>query len=135
MNVPDTLGDPYNMRKSDNDRVAESYIKDYIFKLSSYLDSIGLSELYGYYQPIKKLDKFSLNASLSMIRSKQIPHLSGAAMIHLAMKDDKSSLRTICGYLSVSFASRTFEVDFLGLFSGGGSTDEILPEGLSGSFS
>ena len=59
VNVPDTLGEPYNMRKSDNDRIAESYIKDYIFKLSSYLDSIGLSELYGYYQPIKKLDKFS----------------------------------------------------------------------------
>lgn len=59
VNVPDTLGEPYNMRKSDLDRVAETYLKEYIVKLSSYLNSIGLGELYDYYQPIKKLDKFS----------------------------------------------------------------------------
>jgi len=59
INVPDTLGEPYNMRKSDVDRISEAYIKEYISKLSSYLNSIGLGELYDYYQPIKKLDKFS----------------------------------------------------------------------------
>lgn len=59
INVPDTLGEPYNMRKADIDRISEVYLRDYIGKLSNYLNSLGLGELYGYYQPIKKLDKFS----------------------------------------------------------------------------
>jgi len=60
LNVPDNLyGEPYNIRKSDIDTISETYIKEYIQKLSEYLNSIGLNELYDFYEPIKKVDKYS----------------------------------------------------------------------------
>lgn len=60
LNVPtDLIEEPYNIRKSDIDRVSQNYIKESISKLSTYLNSKGLQEMYDYYEPIKKLDKYS----------------------------------------------------------------------------
>ena len=59
VNVPDRMGEPYNLRTVDLNRESELHIKEYIRKLSVFLDSIGLSEMYGYYSPTKKLGKYS----------------------------------------------------------------------------
>ena len=60
INIPEeTFGDPYNVRKSDIDSISETYIKEYVSKISNYLNSVGLSELYDFYEPIKKVDKYS----------------------------------------------------------------------------
>lgn len=60
INIPDNLiGEAYNLKKSDIDKISEGYIKDYLSKLGTFLNSIGLSELYDFYEPIKKVDKLS----------------------------------------------------------------------------
>lgn len=60
INIPTNLvEEPYNLRKSDVDAIAENYIRDYITDLSTYLNSIGLSEMYDFYEPISKVDKYS----------------------------------------------------------------------------
>ena len=60
INVPeDLIGEAYDLRKSDIDRISESYIKDYLMNLGRFLNSIGLAELYDFYEPIKKVDKLS----------------------------------------------------------------------------
>lgn len=60
INVPQkTEDEAYSLRKQDIDRIAESYIKEYISKLSEFLNKIGLNELYTFYEPIKKVDKYS----------------------------------------------------------------------------
>lgn len=60
INIPDNLiGEAYNLKKSDIDKISEGYIKDYLSKLGIFLNSIGLSELYDFYEPIKKVDKLS----------------------------------------------------------------------------
>lgn len=60
INVPENiLGEAYDLKKSDIDKISEGYIKDYLSKLSTYLNSIGLTELYDFYEPIKKVDKLS----------------------------------------------------------------------------
>ena len=74
LNIPDSLfGEPYNIRKADIDVISESYIREYISKISSYLNSIGLSEMYDYYDPIKKVDKYSY---LIVLGYKQIDSVS-----------------------------------------------------------
>lgn len=74
LNIPDSLfGEPYNIRKADIDAISESYIREYISKLSSYLNSIGLSEMYDYYDVIKKVDKYSY---LIVLGYKQIDSIS-----------------------------------------------------------
>lgn len=60
LNIPtDLFEEPYNLRKEDIDSIAQKYIKDYISELSKFLNSIGLSELYDFYEPVKKVDKYS----------------------------------------------------------------------------
>lgn len=60
VNVPDELfGESYNLRKGDIDTISMSYIKEYINRLSIYLNQIGLNELYDFYEPVKKVDKYS----------------------------------------------------------------------------
>jgi hypothetical protein len=60
INIPEeSFGEPYNVRKSDIDSISETYIKEYVSKISNYLNSVGLSELYDFYEPIKKVDKYS----------------------------------------------------------------------------
>ena len=59
VNVPDMMGEPYNLRKSDIDKTSKAYLLDYMSKIESYLNSIGISELYHFYKPPQKVDKFS----------------------------------------------------------------------------
>jgi hypothetical protein len=60
INIPTNLiEEPYNLRKADIDLIAENYIREYISNLSTFLNSIGLAELYDFYEPIKKVDKYS----------------------------------------------------------------------------
>jgi hypothetical protein len=59
LNIPsEVMGEPYNLRKSDIDKVAETSIREYTVKISEYLDSKGLKEMYDFYE-IKKVDKYS----------------------------------------------------------------------------
>ena len=59
LNIPEEIiGEPYNIRKSDIDKIAEKFVKEYSFELGKYLDSKGLQELYEYYE-IKKVEKYS----------------------------------------------------------------------------
>ena len=60
LNFPEeSFGEPYNLRKSDIDTISERFIREYVSKLSTFLNEIGLSELYDFYEPIKKVDKYS----------------------------------------------------------------------------
>jgi len=60
LNIPTNLvEEPYNLRKDDIDKIAQNYIREYINELSNFLNSIGISELYDFYEPIKKVDKYS----------------------------------------------------------------------------
>lgn len=95
VNVPQTPEDEaYNLRKQDIDRIAETYIKDYINKLSIYLNSIGLSELYTFYEPVKKVGKHSYLIILGFkninsvelnrfVYFRMIPFLTISALIYL----------------------------------------------------
>jgi hypothetical protein len=59
LNIPaEVIGEPYNLRKSDIDKVAETSIKEYTIKISEFLDTKGLKEMYDFYE-IKKVDKYS----------------------------------------------------------------------------
>ena len=59
LNIPEELiGEAYVLKKTDVDRIAESYIKEFTRKLSDYLNSKGLGELYDYYS-LNKVDKYS----------------------------------------------------------------------------
>jgi len=60
LNIPQELyGEPYNLRKSDIDTISQTYIKEYVSRVSSYLNSMGLNELYDFYENVKKVDKYS----------------------------------------------------------------------------
>jgi hypothetical protein len=73
LNVPsDEIGEAYDLKKSDVDKISESYIREYVSKLSTYLNSIGLSELYDFYEPVKKVEKYSY---LIIIGYKQLDSL------------------------------------------------------------
>ena len=52
------IGEAYSLKKSDIDRISETYIREYIFEVSKLLNSKGLMELYRTYE-IKKVDKYS----------------------------------------------------------------------------
>jgi hypothetical protein len=59
LNIPtEMIGEPYNLRKSDIDKLAENSIREYTVKISEFLDSKGLKEMYGFYE-VKKVDKYS----------------------------------------------------------------------------
>lgn len=60
LNIPEDIFDePYNIRKEDIDSIAQTYVREYVSKLSEYLNSIGVSELYSFYEPIRKVEKYS----------------------------------------------------------------------------
>ncbi len=60
LNIPEeNFGEPYNLRKSDIDQISERFIREYITRLSTFLNEKGLSELYDFYEPVKKVDKYS----------------------------------------------------------------------------
>jgi hypothetical protein len=58
INIPVELIEPYNMRKSDIDSVAQNFVKEYTSALSKFLNSNGLFELYDFYD-IEKVEKYS----------------------------------------------------------------------------
>ena len=59
INIPiDQVGEPYNLKRSDIDRIAESSIKGFSTELGIFLDAKGLKELYDFYE-VQKVDKYS----------------------------------------------------------------------------
>lgn len=59
LNIPPSLiEEPYNLRKSDLDTIAQTYVKEFSNELSKFLNSRGLVELYDFYD-IEKVDKYS----------------------------------------------------------------------------
>jgi hypothetical protein len=59
LNVPEELiGEAFSIKKSDIDKISESYIREYTMIVSKFLNSIGLSELFQSYE-VKKVDKLS----------------------------------------------------------------------------
>jgi hypothetical protein len=59
LNVPEELiGEAYSLKKSDIDRISETYIREYVYEVSKLLNSKGLMELFRTYE-VKKVDKYS----------------------------------------------------------------------------
>ena len=59
INIPiEEVGEPYNLRKTDIDKISEASIKEFSIALSIFLDSKGLKELYDFYE-VQKVDKYS----------------------------------------------------------------------------
>ena len=73
LNVPEEIiGEAYVIKKSDVDRIAEAYIKDFSKELGDFLNSKGLNELYDYYT-LTKVSKYSwhLVMGFSLFRSNE----------------------------------------------------------------
>ena len=59
LNIPEEIiGESFSLKKSDIDRISESYIKEYNTELNRFLNMKGLGELFGIYD-VKKVDKYS----------------------------------------------------------------------------
>jgi hypothetical protein len=59
INIPvEEVGEPYNLRKTDIDLIAEKSVREYSSSISNYLNSKGLQEMYDFYE-VKKVDKYS----------------------------------------------------------------------------
>ena len=59
VNIPEELiGEAYSLKKSDIDRISQTYIQEYTKDLAKFLNEKGFSELYEVYE-IKKVDKYS----------------------------------------------------------------------------
>lgn len=59
LNIPEELvGESYSLKKSDIERISQTFITEYGTDLATFLNSKGLNELYEYYE-IKKVDKYS----------------------------------------------------------------------------
>ena len=94
INIPnEVIGDPYNLRKTDIDKIAENSVKEYTTELSKFLNTKGLQELYDFYE-VKKVDKYSYlviigfslfksNEYYDYIRYRIIPTLSVISLILL----------------------------------------------------
>lgn len=73
LNIPeDIIGEPYNIRKSDIDKIAENIIKEYSSEVAKFLDSKGLQELYEFYK-VEKVGKYSylIVIGFSLFRSNE----------------------------------------------------------------
>jgi hypothetical protein len=59
INIPiEDVGEPYNLKRSDIDKIAESSIKGFSSELGIFLNNKGLKELYDFYE-VQKVDKYS----------------------------------------------------------------------------
>ena len=59
INIPiEDVGEPYNLKRSDIDKIAESSIKGFSSELGIFLDAKGLKEMYDFYE-VQKVDKYS----------------------------------------------------------------------------
>lgn len=73
LNIPEeVIGEPYNIRKSDIDKIAETFIKEYSTEVAKFLDSKGLQELYEFYK-VDKVGKYSylIVIGFSLFRSNE----------------------------------------------------------------
>jgi hypothetical protein len=60
LNIPESIfQEPYNLRSSDIEVLSQKYVKEYISEVSKYLGEIGLGELCDFYEPIKRVEKYS----------------------------------------------------------------------------
>ena len=74
VNVPvEAFGDNFNLRKSDIDKISNSYIVEYNESIAKYLNSIGLIELYREYS-IEKVGKYNYKVvyGYSLFRSDKL---------------------------------------------------------------
>ncbi len=74
LNIPEeAIGEAFSVKKTDIDRIADNYIRQYCSDLGQYLNSKGMSELYDFYD-LKKVDKYSylIIVGFSMFRSDKI---------------------------------------------------------------
>jgi hypothetical protein len=59
LNIPEEyFEEPYNIRKSDIEAISSNYIKNFNDRITLFLNSRGLTELYKLYD-IEKVDKYS----------------------------------------------------------------------------
>jgi len=59
LNIPEEyIGESYSLKTSDINRISENYIREYGSAVSTYLNTIGLTELFRSYE-IKKVAKYS----------------------------------------------------------------------------
>lgn len=58
LNIPEELYGEFTLKKSDIDKISESYIKEYMFEVAKSLREIGLNELFESYE-VKKVSKYS----------------------------------------------------------------------------
>lgn len=88
---PESIGEAYNLKKNDIDRIADNFIREYSKELGGFLNSKGLNELYDFYD-LKKVDKYSylVIVGFSLFRSDErrariykywIPILSGLTIL------------------------------------------------------
>jgi hypothetical protein len=70
LNIPEELYGEFTLKKSDIDKISESYIKEYMFEFSKSLREMGLNELFESYE-VKKVSKYSylLVVGFSLFRS------------------------------------------------------------------
>ena len=70
LNIPEELYGEFTLKKSDIDKISESYIKEYMFEVAKSLREMGLNELFESYE-VKKVDKYSylLVVGFSLFRS------------------------------------------------------------------
>jgi hypothetical protein len=60
INIPEeNFQEPYNLRTGDIDIISQQFVREYINALSNYLNNIGIPEMYDFYEPIKKVGKYS----------------------------------------------------------------------------
>jgi len=74
LNIPeDFFEEPYNIRKTDIDVISSNYIKSFNDRISLFLNTRGLTELYKLYD-IEKVDKYSylFVFGYSLLDTKQI---------------------------------------------------------------
>lgn len=59
INIPqEIIGDAYNLKKNDIDKISEGYIREFSIEVSKFLDLKGLKEMYDFYD-VQKVDKYS----------------------------------------------------------------------------
>jgi hypothetical protein len=59
LNIPEEIiGDAFSLKKSDIDRISETYIKEYSSEITRFLTLKGLGELLSFYE-VRKVDKYS----------------------------------------------------------------------------
>ncbi len=70
LNIPEELFGEFTLKKSDIDKISESYIKEYMFEVAKSLNEMGLNELFQSYE-VKKVSKYSylLVVGFSLFRS------------------------------------------------------------------